>query len=62
MILITGASGNVGTELVRNLMARGVPFRVMVRSPEAAQKIETRAGVEIVVGDFNDAATIARAR
>jgi uncharacterized protein YbjT (DUF2867 family) len=33
----------------------------MVRSPEAAHKIEARAGVEIVVGDFNDAATIARA-
>ena len=61
MILITGASGNVGTELVKILMARGVPLRAMVRSPEAAQKIEARAGVEIVAGDFNDAATIARA-
>ena len=61
MILITGASGNVGTELVKILTARGVALRAMVRSPEAAQKIEARAGVEIVAGDFNDAATIARA-
>jgi uncharacterized protein YbjT (DUF2867 family) len=33
----------------------------MVRSPEAAQKIQALAGVEIVTGDFNDPATIARA-
>jgi uncharacterized protein YbjT (DUF2867 family) len=30
MILVTGASGNVGTELARILMARQVPFRGMV--------------------------------
>jgi uncharacterized protein YbjT (DUF2867 family) len=60
MILITGASGNVGTELVKILMARGIPFRAMVRSPEAVQKMAPRAGVEVVAGDFNDPATIAR--
>ena len=54
MIRITGAPGNVGTELVKLLMAGGVPFRAMVRSPEAAPKIQARAGVEIVTGDFND--------
>ena len=55
MILITGGSGNVGTELVKILMARGIPFRAMVRSPEAVQKMAPRAGVEVVaartVGD-----------
>jgi uncharacterized protein YbjT (DUF2867 family) len=61
MILITGASGNVGTELTKILAARGVPFRAMVRSPEAAQKIDAPAGAEIVVGDFNDSAAISRA-
>jgi uncharacterized protein YbjT (DUF2867 family) len=33
----------------------------MVRSPAAAQKMETLAGVEIVAADFDDAATIAQA-
>jgi uncharacterized protein YbjT (DUF2867 family) len=61
MILVTGGSGNVGTELVRILMARGIPFRAMVRSPDAAQKMAPRAGVEVVAGDFNDPATIERA-
>jgi hypothetical protein len=61
MILITGASGNVGTELARALATRRVPFRAMVRAPEAAQKVEGLAGVELVQGDFNDSATIARA-
>src|SRR5262245_5001446 len=61
MILVTGATGNVGAELSRILTARGVPFRAMLRSPEAAEKVDALAGVEIVVGDFDDAATIARA-
>ena len=61
MILVTGASGNVGSELVKILTGRGVPFRAMVRSREAAQRVEALAGAEIVAADFNDAATIARA-
>ena len=60
MILITGGSGNVGTELMKILMARGVPFRAMVRSPETAQTMAPRASVEVVAGDFNNAATIER--
>jgi uncharacterized protein YbjT (DUF2867 family) len=61
MILVTGVSGNVGTELARILMARRVPFRAMVRSPEAAQKAGALAGVEIVAGDFDDAGSMAGA-
>ena len=43
MILITGATGLTGTEVVRRLSARGVPVRALVRNPERA------AGVAHVV-------------
>jgi uncharacterized protein YbjT (DUF2867 family) len=61
MILVTGATGNVGSELSRILSARAVPFRAVVRSTEAAQKSEALAGAELVEGDFDDSATIGRA-
>jgi uncharacterized protein YbjT (DUF2867 family) len=51
MILVTGATGNVGRELVRQLAARGQSVRAMTRRPEAAQFPK---GVEIVRGDFDD--------
>jgi uncharacterized protein YbjT (DUF2867 family) len=52
--------GRRGTTRLPRVMARGIPFRAMVRSPEAAQKMAPRPGVEVVAGDFNDPATIAR--
>ena len=61
MILVTGASGNVGTELAAILMARQVPFRVMARSLEAVRKVPALHDAEIVVGDFDDTASIANA-
>jgi uncharacterized protein YbjT (DUF2867 family) len=38
MILVTGATGKVGRELVRELEAAGAPFRVGARSPESAPR------------------------
>src|SRR6185437_6538035 len=43
MLLVTGATGHVGRELVRELDARGAAFRVLVRDPARA------AGVRHVV-------------
>jgi uncharacterized protein YbjT (DUF2867 family) len=60
-ILITGATGTIGSELTRILSERGVSFRVMIRSARDAQKFDSLAGVEVVIGDFNDTATIAQA-
>lgn len=31
MILITGATGNIGNELVTQLLAQGAPLRVITR-------------------------------
>jgi uncharacterized protein YbjT (DUF2867 family) len=54
MILVTGATGNVGSELVRALVARGARVRALVRRPDA----ELPAGAEAVVGDLGRPATV----
>ena len=36
MILVTGATGKVGSEAVRVLRERGIPVRALVRDPEKA--------------------------
>jgi uncharacterized protein YbjT (DUF2867 family) len=51
MILITGATGKVGKELVLDLSGRRSAFKVMVRSKEAAKHFETK-GIKTVQGDF----------
>jgi uncharacterized protein YbjT (DUF2867 family) len=51
MILVTGATGNVGSELVKELSRRGEKLRAACTSPEKAEKART-ASVETVVVDF----------
>ena len=60
-ILITGATGNVGRELTKQLSARKVPFRAMIRSMQDAQALSALEGAETVVGNFDKAETLARA-
>ncbi len=60
MILVTGATGNVGSELVRELVARGVPFRAMVRKEADATALREQ-GVDAVLGDFDDPASLREA-
>ncbi|WP_433757244.1 NAD(P)H-binding protein [Nocardia sp. CA-135398] len=50
MILVTGATGNIGTELVAALSNSGAAVRALVRDPARAQ---LPAGVEPVTGDLN---------
>jgi uncharacterized protein YbjT (DUF2867 family) len=54
MLLITGASGNVGGELARALVSGDEPIRGLVREGSATLP----DGVEPVVGDLNDAASM----
>ena len=60
MILVTGATGTVGSEVVRQLVATGERPRALVRDPATARQ---RLGdqVEHVVGDLDRPETIAAA-
>jgi uncharacterized protein YbjT (DUF2867 family) len=54
-VLVTGATGNVGSEVVKELQARGERVRAFVRAPG------NLAAVELAVGDFSDPDSIRRA-
>lgn len=60
MFLITGITGKVGGAAARHLLAQGKTVRAFVRDREKAAHWADR-GVELVDGDWNDAATIGRA-
>jgi len=51
MILVVGATGTVGREVVARLAERGQPVRALVRSPEKAAAI-VGPGVEPAIGDL----------
>jgi uncharacterized protein YbjT (DUF2867 family) len=57
MILVTGATGRVGREVVRQLAAQGVPVRALVRSAEGAADL-AGPGVELAVGDLDKPETL----
>lgn len=51
MILITGATGNVGSEVLRQLRTRNEPFRVLARDPSKLRHLGATA--EVVRGDLD---------
>lgn len=60
MILITGGTGSSGSEIVRQLAATGVRFRVLARDPEKAKSLRL-PGVELVAGDLSKPQSLAAA-
>ncbi|WP_455356845.1 NmrA family NAD(P)-binding protein [Streptomyces sp. SYSU K217416] len=50
-ILVTGATGTVGRQVVEQLIARGANVRALTRDPA---KADFPAGVEVVRGDLTD--------
>jgi len=60
MILITGATGNIGLELTKRLFDRSLSVRVFVRDRSRARAIAF-PGIELVEGDFARPDTFARA-
>lgn len=59
-ILVTGATGTVGAQLVQRLARAGASVRAMVRDPGRA-KADLPAGVEVVRGDMDDPPSVAAA-
>lgn len=60
MILLTGVTGKTGGETARQLLAKGVKIRAIVRNAAKAEELKA-AGVELVVGDIGDAAVVRQA-
>jgi uncharacterized protein YbjT (DUF2867 family) len=60
MNLVVGATGMLGGEVCRRLVAKGKPVRALVRTTSDPAKVEAlRAlGVELVQGDLRDRASI----
>jgi nucleoside-diphosphate-sugar epimerase len=59
-VLVTGATGFLGTRLVRRLLSGGTRVRVLVRSPAKAKRLADE-GAEVVVGDITDRTAVAAA-
>jgi nucleoside-diphosphate-sugar epimerase len=59
-VCVTGGTGFLGTVLVRDLLARGIPVRVLARPSRRADQLETQ-GAEVVCGGLGDPDCIARA-
>jgi len=55
IILVTGATGQQGGAVARELLSAGYKVRAMTRKPESEQARElTKLGAEVVKGDFDD--------
>jgi nucleoside-diphosphate-sugar epimerase len=59
-VLVTGATGRVGSRFVPRLLDHGVEARILVRDAERATALRER-GAELVVGDLRDVEALGRA-
>lgn len=62
IILVTGATGNQGGAIARQLLSRGYRVRALTRNPESDKaKSLTRLGAQVVQGDYDDPQSLERA-
>src|SRR5205814_10437535 len=59
-ILVTGATGRIGAELVRRLTTAGASIRALVHSPLKVSSLSAPQ-VEVMLGEFEDPASLDRA-
>jgi uncharacterized protein YbjT (DUF2867 family) len=60
MITVMGATGNVGNQITRRLLAAGEPVRALGRNPRALAQLAAE-GAETLAGDAGDAAFLTEA-
>ena len=60
-ILITGATGSVGTQLVKKMVDMNVSFRALVRNNDQADLMNNLPQAELVVGDLSDSNSLIQA-
>jgi uncharacterized protein YbjT (DUF2867 family) len=58
-VLVTGATGNVGSLVAGDLLKRGAEVRALIRTPDADHKLP--ASVEVAIGDLLDPVSIEEA-
>ncbi|MCL6471433.1 MAG: NAD-dependent epimerase/dehydratase family protein [Firmicutes bacterium] len=59
-ILVTGAGGDIGSQLVPSFIKQGHKVRALVKTPEEANRIR-QPGLEIFMADITDPATLSGA-
>lgn len=57
VILISGATGNIGSEVVNHLTQKKLPLRALVRDRSKAAKLAAQ-GIELTQGDFSQPDTL----
>ncbi len=60
MIVITGATGNIGSKTAAKLLAQGKKVKVVARNSEKLEELK-KQGAEIESGDMHDAAFLTKA-
>lgn len=62
IILVTGATGNQGGAIARQLLSKGFRVRAMTRNPQSDKsKALAALGAEVVQGEFDDPGSLERA-
>jgi nucleoside-diphosphate-sugar epimerase len=56
-LLITGATGKVGSRFASRILAKGYDVRILVRDPAKASAL-AQLGAEVVTGDLNNESTL----
>src|ERR1700733_15109099 len=58
VVTVVGATGKLGLEIVKALLAQGADVRAMVRSTSNRSKLEALGVTDFVIGDMLDAQSL----